>query len=232
MELSAAAVLDLWEEANALRPVDRALALASLEGEGADTVARLPIGRRSARLLRVHAALTGSVLAAIASCPHCGENSEFALDVDELLARGDEAAAPEPVEVAGRVIAWRPPDSRDVRAAAETEDVAAAERVLLERCIDGEATDEVRRAVTAAMAKADPLAEVLLDVSCPSCGESFAADVDVARFVWAEVRTRALGLLRDVDALARAYGWTEEQVLALGAARRATYLELAAEAGA
>ena len=130
------------------------------------------------------------------------------------------------------MIAWRPPDSRDVRAAAETEDVAAAECVLLERCIDGEATDEVRRAVTAAMAKADPLAEVLLDVSCPSCGESFAADVDVARFVWAEVRTRALGLLRDVDALARAYGWTEEQVLALGAARRATYLELAAEAGA
>ena len=33
-------------------------------------------------------------------------------------------------------------------------------------------------------------------------------------------------LLRDVDTLARAYGWTEEQVLALGDARRGAYLEL------
>src|SRR5436190_13696892 len=100
MELSAAAVLELWEEANALRPVDRALALASLGGEDADAVARLPIGRCAARLLCVHAALTGSVLEAVASCPHCGESSELALDVDELLTRADGAAAPEPVEVA------------------------------------------------------------------------------------------------------------------------------------
>jgi len=228
MELSAASVLEVWEEANALRPVERALALASLDGEDADAVARLPIGRRDARLLRVHAALHGSALEASATCPHCGEDAEFSLDVDELLAQDQEAPAPEPVEVGGRMIAWRPPDSRDVRAAAETDDVAGAERVLLERCIDGEATDEVRRAVIAGMAEADPLAEVLLDVPCPSCGDTFVAEVDVARFVWAEVRARALGLLRDVDALARAYGWTEEQVLALGDARRATYLELVA----
>src|SRR4051794_6307419 len=230
MELSAAAVLELWEEGNALRPVERAVALASLEGENADEVARLPLGRRDARLLRVHAALRGPALDATASCPHCAADSEFALDVDELIARGDEAAAAEPIEVDGRAIAWRPPDSRDVSAAAENDDVAAAERVLLERCIDGGATEEVRRAVTDAMSQVDPLAEVLVDVSCPSCGEAFVADVDVARFVWAEVRARALTLLRDVDALARAYGWTEEEVLALGNARRAAYLELAAEA--
>jgi hypothetical protein len=229
MELSAARVLAVWEEANALRPVERALALASLDGDDMAAVARLPLGRRDARLLRVHAALSGPALEATASCPHCGDGAEFALDVDELLARGEAASPPAPVDVGGRLIAWRPPDSRDVSAAAETDDVAAAERVLLERCIDGEASDDVRRIVTAAMAEADPLAEVLLDVPCPSCGETFVAEVDVARFVWAEVRARALGLLRDVDALARAYGWTEEQVLALGDARRATYLELAAE---
>ena len=77
------------------------------------------------------------------------------------------------------------------------------------------------------MADADPLAEVLVDIACPACGEAFVADLDVAQFVWAEVRARALALLRDVDALARAYGWTEEQVLALGDTRRDAYLELA-----
>jgi hypothetical protein len=231
MELSAAVVLELWEEADALRPVERALALASLEGGDADELARLPLGRRDARLLRVHAALSGPTLEATASCPHCGDAAEFALDVDALLARADEAVAPEPVELDGRVVDWRLPDSRDVLAAAAAVDVDAAERVLLERCV-GEAGDDARIAVTAAMAEADPLAEVLVDLACPACGEPFVADVDVSRFVWSEVRARALGLLRDVDALARAYGWTESEVLALGDARRATYLELVAEGSA
>jgi predicted RNA-binding Zn-ribbon protein involved in translation (DUF1610 family) len=222
----------VWEEANALRPVERALALASLEGEDADAVARLPLGRRDARLLRVHAALSGTALEATASCPHCGEAAEFALDVDELLARADDAVAPEPVDVGGRRISWRLADSRDVLAAAEAVDVDAAERVLLERCVEEGESEEVRSAVTTAMAEADPLAEVLVDLACPACGEPFVADVDVPRFVWAEVRARALGLLRDVDALARAYGWTEAEVLALGDSRRGAYLELAAEGGA
>jgi predicted RNA-binding Zn-ribbon protein involved in translation (DUF1610 family) len=231
MELSAARVLAVWEEANALRPVERALALASLEGGDAEELARLPLGRRDARLLRVHAAMRGSALEATASCPHCGEAAEFALDVDELLDRADAAVAPEPIDVGGRRVVWRLADSRDVLAASETNDAEVAERVLLERCVDAGGSADVREAVTAAMAEADPLAEVLVDLACPACGELFAAEVDVQRFVWAEVRARALGLLRDVDALARAYGWTEVEVLALGDARRAAYLELAAEGG-
>ena len=228
MEVSAARVLAVWEEANALRPVERALALASLEGGDAEELARLPLGRRDARLLRVHAALSGPALEATASCPHCGEAAEFALDVDELLDRADHAVAPEPLDVGGRRVVWRLADSRDVLAAAATADVESAERLLLNRCVDA-GGDDVRDAVTAAMAEADPLAEVLVDLACPACGEPFVAEVDVQRFVWSEVRARALGLLRDVDALARAYGWTENEVLALGEARRAAYLELAAE---
>jgi hypothetical protein len=144
-----------------------------------------------------------------------------------LLARADEAAEPEPVDADGRVISWRSPDSRDVAAAALVTDAKAAEEVLLGRCVGvSDLSDSERRAVSVAMAEADPLAEVLVDMACPACGETFVAELDVAEFVWSEVRARALGLLRDVDALARAYGWTEEQVLALGEARRRAYLEL------
>src|SRR5580765_934044 len=225
MELRSSAVLELWEEADALPPVGRALTLASLEGGDAAELARLPLGRRDARLLRLHAALVGPALEATASCPYCGEAAEFALDVDELLARGDDAVAPEPVDAAGRRIVWRLADSRDVIEAAGAADVEAAERLLFARCVES-GGDDAREAVTAAMAEADPLAEVLVDLPCPACGEAFVADVDVPRFVWAEVRARALGLLRDVDALARAYGWTEAEVLELGESRRAAYLEL------
>jgi predicted RNA-binding Zn-ribbon protein involved in translation (DUF1610 family) len=195
-----------------------------VDGADVEHVARLPIGRRDARLLERHARRT---LDATAECPACGTAAEFSLDVDSLLERTGEAREPTAIDVGARVITWRPPDSRDLAAAAKADDAAEAERVLLERCVDvSDLSDEERRVVADAMAAADPLAEVLVDMACPACGEPFVADLDVAQFVWVEVRARALALLRDVDALARAYGWTEEQVLALGDTRRAAYLEL------
>jgi hypothetical protein len=222
LELSGAATLELWDAAHSLRPVERAVVLACADGEDADEVARLPLGLRDARLLALHAAIAGRCVDATASCPHCGEDAEFTLDVDALLTRQAET---EPA-----ADGWRSPNSLDLEAAEGAADAAEAERVLLERCVGiREPAEERRRAVAAAMAEADPLAEVLVDVACPACEETFVADLDVAAFVWAEVRAAALRLLRDVDALARAYGWTEAEVLALGDARRQAYLELASE---
>ena len=224
-ELSATATLDLWQAVEGRDLVGRSLALAAASGRDLDEVAALPLGQRDALLLELHA---GEALAATAACPACGERAEFAVDTRELLARGQSATEPVPVES----VVWRSPDSRDVAAAAATGDAEAAERVLLERCAgSADLSAEVRAAVAQAMAEADPLAEVLVDVSCPACGEGFVADVDVAGFVWAELHARARRLLRDVDVLARAYGWTEAEVLALGDRRRGAYLELA-EAGA
>jgi hypothetical protein len=241
--LPAAVTLDLWEGAEGLRPVERALALAAAAEPPTDAtaLAALPLGRRDARLLRLRTALAGETLEATAACPSCGEVVEFAADVRALLAR-DEAAghAVEPVELDGFVVRWRPPDSRDVAAAAEAGDEAGAERVLLARCVtsatgpdgavDGPALPAaVRGAVAEAMAAADPLAEVLVDVACPACERSFVADLDVAGFVWAEIREEARRVLHEVDVLARAYGWTEDDVVALSPRRRAAYLRLARE---
>lgn len=230
-ELSAAATLDLWQAVEGRDRVGRSLALAAASGRAPDELALLPLGRRDALLLELRAALAAPALEATAPCPTCGEQAEFAIDTDELLARGEAAAAPAPVEAAGRVVVWRSPDSRDVAAAAAAGDAASAERVLLERCVTSAAGPElpadVREAVVRAMAEADPLAEVLVEVSCPACGAGFVADVDIADFVWAELRARARQLLWEVDVLARAYGWSEAEVLALGDRRRAAYLELA-----
>jgi hypothetical protein len=222
-ELSAAATLDLWQAVEGRDPIERSLALAAVSGRDPDELAALPIGRRDALLLELHA---GEALEATAACPACGEQAEFAVDTRELLARGREASEPAPVESPIEPIGWRSPDSRDVAAAAAAGDAEAAERVLLERCAgSADLPAEARAAVVRAMAEADPLAEVLVDVSCPACGEGFVADVDVAGFVWAELRARARRLLREVAVLARAYGWTESEALALGDRRRAAYLE-------
>jgi hypothetical protein len=241
-DLPAAARLDLWQAAEGRDPIDRSLLLAAAArgGTGGEDVARLPLGRRDARQLALHRALGRGALEATARCPDCGEPAEFAVDPDALLARAADAAPPAELEAAGFVVAWRSPDSRDVAAAATTGDAAAAERVLLGRCVasatgpDGEVGGtalprEAREALARAMADADPLAEVLVDVACPACGASFVADLDVGALVWAELRADAQRVLREVDALARSYGWTEPEVLALGDARRAAYLELVRE---
>jgi hypothetical protein len=215
MTLSAAATLDLWQAADGLPPVARALALAAAASDRPEAeLARLPIGQRDGCVL----ALAPPVLDATAPCPRCGEVAEFSLDVEHLL-----AAEPGEAECA---VAWRSPDSRDVAAAAAAADAAHAERILLERCASTSLSAAERAEVCRAMAVADPLAEVLVDAVCPACGTAFAADLDVAAFVWSGVRTRALRLLREIDALAQAYGWTEAEVLALGDRRRRAYLEL------
>jgi hypothetical protein len=245
--LSAAEVLGLWERAERLSPVERALAMAaaadhadpdSTDGRDAAALAALPLGTRDRLLLRLRAATFGSSLTAYASCPGCGERVEFTADADAIAGLAADPPPPVPVEASGCRVTWRPPDSRDLMAAARQPDPAAAERTLLARCVvtasdaarpvePTSLPEAVRAALAAAMATADPLAEVLVDVACPACGTGFVSDLDVAGFVWAELRARAQRLLADVDTLARAYGWREPDVLALGDPRREAYLRLA-----
>jgi hypothetical protein len=89
-----------------------------------------------------------------------------------------------------------------------------------------ELPNDLLAALAAEMAARDPQAEILLDLTCPACGTPWQALFDVAAFFWAEVAAEAKRLLREVDALARAYGWREADILALSPRRRQAYLEL------
>jgi hypothetical protein len=234
-----AGVLLLWERGSALAPPQRALVLAT-DGPAALGVpapnapaADEPLGRHHARLLRLRAAAFGPRLEATAPCPACGSTVEFELDATVLtdLATPDD---PGPLDVDGHRVRWRSPSATDL-AGLPPDD---AEVELLRRCVlsasgpDGTPLDaaalpsRVRAALAAAMEAADPLAEVLVDAQCPECGCGFRCDVDVPEFVWTEIEARAKQVLLDVDVLARAYGWTEPDVLALGDARRAAYLRI------
>src|SRR5688500_19356021 len=135
--LSSAAVLDLWERAEPLDPIERAVVLAtSAEPRtGAADVSALPIGHRDARLLRLRLDVMGATLDATTICPTCGEQVEFTTDAEALLATEDRGPTPSSFEVEGYSTTWRCPDSRDLAAAAATGNALAAERVLLTRCV-------------------------------------------------------------------------------------------------
>jgi len=205
---------------------------------GARLRGRAPLGRRDARLLVLLGESARASLDATTRCPACSESIEFSPGAAQLL--DAEPAALAPLERDGLVVRWRPPDSRDALAASAAVEAAAAHAILLERCVlaatgpDGavapsELPAAVRDTLDAAIAASDPLAEILVDLACPVCGVAFVADLDLASFVWAELDAGARELLGEVDVLARAYGWTEPEVLALTDRRRAAYLRLARE---
>ena len=63
-------------------------------------------------------------------------------------------------------------------------------------------------------------------LALPGLRPRWRAAFDVGAALWAEVQRARRATLLDVDALARAYGWTEAEVLGLSPIRRAAYLQL------
>ncbi|HWW74398.1 MAG TPA: hypothetical protein VNZ44_03330 [Pyrinomonadaceae bacterium] len=231
--------MSVWERGAAQQPAGRALALlaASCPDEGADALARLSVGARDARLLRLREWTFGPRLACVGECPGCGQRLELALEVSDLLvsdaceARGELTLAADGFEVRFRL-----PDSSDLIAIGRG-GAAGVRRRLLERCLlsvrrGGEEVsaadlpEELLDGVAAVMGRADPQADVQLSLNCPDCGHRWESPFDVVSYFWAELHVWAQRVLREVHALAAAYGWRESDILALSPLRREMYLQM------
>lgn len=228
-------LLQAWERGRRRSPTTRALGLLATTAPGmpVDELARLPIGARDARLLRLRSALFGDLVEAVCSCPSCGERLEVAFDLRDLP--GDDAAAPDGdagparrLTLGERQIALRPPNSLDLLAMAGEADLAAARQALLGRCLTaaGPLPEELAEALASQIEALDPLARVELELGCAGCGHGWVAAFDIAGFLWAELDAWAARTLREVHSLARAYGWREADILAMSPRRRQAYLEL------
>ena len=235
-------LLDAWERGQGEGANLRALALlAAADPETPwEELCALPLGERDRRLLELREGTLGRRIESVARCPGCGEPLDVLLDTRELRGGGSEGAAAEPpAELIrdGLTLRFRLPTSLDLLAAERCAGVEEGRRSLAERCVV-----EARRggedlapaslaeadvtALAAALAAADPGAELLLDLRCPACGHGWRELLDVASFLWAEIEVQARRLLREVHVLARAYGWSEPDVLALTPRRRRLYLEM------
>jgi hypothetical protein len=241
--LSAPELLSIWEWGMAQPAAQRALALLAAASPDTpyDTLANLSIGQRDARLLTLREWAFGSQLVSVASCPDCDERLELNFGVSEIrvAAGSDPCADPEPLSlnVEGYEVRFRLPNSLDLAAVQNSQDLDATRRLLLERCLvaarhDGQAAtaDQLPAAVTTAivarMEEADPQANVQLALSCPACGHAWQAAFDIVSFFWDEIDAWAYRTLRQVHRLASAYGWSQADILALSPWRRQFYLDL------
>jgi hypothetical protein len=234
--LTSAELLDAWERALPLPATGRPLALLAAAGGGGDpaALAALPVGARDGRLLDLLEVTFGPRLQAVATCPACGEDLELACTVDQI--RASAASRPEKITINGYELSVRPPDSRDLTAAARLGDPELARLELLHRCVIvlsgpvGPAVDPLPEPVVAAvedaMLAADPQAEVLVAVTCEACGQLWRATLDIAAFLWTLVDAHARRCAAEVHTLALAYGWREADILAMSPWRRGLYLQM------
>jgi hypothetical protein len=236
--LSAHELMDAWEQGLTQPPIQRALMLLSVaSGEAPETLARLSVGQRDARLLTLRERLFGPRLVGLATCADCGARVE--LTVDAAAMRAEPAAtlaSPWSLKTGGYDARFRLPDSSDLGAACALDDVAAARGLLLQRCVevdrDGERVplhevpETVMAAIEERMEQVDPQADVQLSVSCPCCAGRWPVAFDIESFLWSEIQAWAIRILTDVHRLAAAYGWREADILGLSAWRRRFYLDL------
>jgi hypothetical protein len=138
------------------------------------------------------------------------------------------------VRVGRQRLRLRVPNAADLITLAAATRVGDAKRLLLERCLlssPGKRSvpvwdDAFFKAVNEAMSQADPQAVVELNLQCPSCASTWPSFLDIASYLWRELEVWAKHTLREVHWLARAYGWSETQILTLSPNRRRLYLEM------
>ena len=236
---SASRLLRVWEEQQRAHPVRRALALLADSCAAPDGAPwqHAPIGTRDDALLHLHEHLFGGDLRTTVRCPQCDERLESEFSVDQI--RGDPPAATGDFQLrwCDYAIDYRLPTSADLLDVLEHAGADDPARQLLHRCVSrvrhgddeiepASLPDELVASLDAEMALRDPGADVRTAVSCPACGAHWQSHFDVVYYLWSEFDDWALRALADVHALARAYGWSEDAILALSPTRRQIYLDM------
>lgn len=240
--LSAHDIVRIWEKGQGKHALDRALLLLgpAFPELTQEQLARLSIGQRNARLLKLREQTLGAELNAFVECPNCTEQLEFSVDVASVRVAEIRDVIEETfsMTVDDFVITFRPVNSLDLATIVGLDDVELLRDLLMRRCVlsvhQGEERidiDDLPEGALAALAEevseCDPQAEVRLRLDCAKCEHSWSALFDIVSYFWIELTALADRLISDVNHLARAYGWRETDILSMSAVRRQSYLEKA-----
>jgi len=247
-QLSSQEIIRTWETGEGRQGWFKALAiLARGQSLGeSSSLEELTIGRRNAYLVVLRRSCFGDIIESFANCPACDQKVSFSVNTIDI-----SAAAPatgeqhefthtiDKVELSFRLI-----DSRDLAVVGDIPDVRQLRRKLLERAITTARVKKRGRRkkinpielmeredsffnewMEKMVEEYDPLFELRLALDCPSCNHHWTVVFDIAAFFWAEIKQRAQSLLNEVHILAKAYHWSEQDILMMSDARRQYYLE-------
>jgi hypothetical protein len=215
------------------------LRIGDCEQPSMDRILQLTAGDRERLLLAISARLLGPELDLVTPCPSCRDLAEVPVRFGDLIA-SRPASAPDRIELQTGDGQWtarcRPPAGADLERAVHGGPDAA--RMLIVGCLielidpagnrvaAGALPAECEARVASALADLDPAAECRVEIECPSCAEKIEALIDGFTIL----RTGLGGaqqLYDDVYRMARAYHWSEAEILSLPLKRRRHYLAIA-----
>jgi hypothetical protein len=225
-------LLEGWERGMSQPDLTRPLALLAAASDNAseEDFADLGVADRDIELLRLRRMTFGDALRGCAPCGGCGMRLEFTISTGSMMEHLESARPIGALTFSHNGIGFsmRPVTTRDLAAISG---VANPRRCLLALCMNKDGTEPAmatcEEAAVENFNRLNESAEIRFNLTCPGCGHADEVDLDLGRFVWAEVRHAAMTTLRDVHDLASAFGWSEESILTMGAIRRAMYLEMA-----
>jgi hypothetical protein len=215
-----------------------ALLAAAYPEQSAASLGQLTIGQRDSLLLALREQLFGARMHGLSNCAECNETLSVDLDVEDFrLSAGASSVGPVALEEDDYAVSFRLPNSADLLPLADAGSVSEGRLMLLERllitathngspaCLD-EIPEGLLSRVESRMAEIEPQAYVRLNFDCDACHCRTVTLFDIASFLWTEVEVWAVRTLREIHELARAYGWSEAEILRLSPWRRRCYMEL------
>jgi len=234
-------LLDTWEQAYGRQPSEQALILLAACDPDIQLTEflRLAVGERDRRLLHLRKSLFGDDAVVVSQCPDCSEQMEISISIANLILSQSDRPNLLRVKHDSWRVGFRVPSSEDLIA---VQTLAPDKRrwALLSRCVSAidhesgkrsggvdQLPSAVLKAVVESMADADPQANLEFDLRCSECGHSWMAPFDIVSFLWREINDWAQRLMLQIHVLAKTYGWTQDDILALSRWRRQVYLGMA-----
>ncbi|MCP4127234.1 MAG: hypothetical protein GY753_09255 [Gammaproteobacteria bacterium] len=236
-------LLDVWDGNEGLAYIPRALVLlTAVDNQSGDKHSQAaewlasPIGNCHYELLKLRQETFGDDIEGVQACANCGETLECHVSIGDIM---DAHPGPDGqvacLSLQGVECRFRPASLQDLQDLALIEP-SQAKLALLSRLPTSPATESSDNlfnsfdqtdleAIDAALAEADPLADIILSALCDHCQHDNEIPLDIVNYFWDECANAAQRLLIQVHTLASSYHWSEQYILQLSASRRRFYLE-------
>jgi len=223
-------LLQAWERGAGQGDIDRPLTLLAVAcpGRSWDEFMDLSMVQRELELLLLRRITFGDSLKAYASCFSCAARLEFEVHVSSIIDRIRDLNGP--AEAGWRhnnaVFSMRQVTTRDLVGLSSASEPRSHLLALCTRSDmpDGSTVADCEAIAVEQFNRLNEGAETRFSLRCAECSEVAQMDLDIGRFLWAEVRHAAMAAFREVHELAAAYGWSETEILGMSGRRRATYL--------
>jgi len=241
--LSAAELLQVWDNGTGMSLLEKTLLLLgkACATEDWKQLGKLSIGNRDAKLLQLREWMFGNKLRNMTKCPACSEMVEWETNTEALRlqpVKEDISVETFSLRQSKFNIHFRLPDSYDVlKFSTEGNQSPYIKQLLTECIIDITGADNEKYApdvlpaiawqtLEESMSKKDPQADITMQIICPYCQHNWNAVFDIMSFLWTEINNWAKHIMQEVALLARAFSWSEKDILAMTPQRRRLYIEM------